>query len=70
MQSPLQVVTLLRPNTRKDLLAAAAVSSMVFTATPFLLSAIAEQYGVSLGTASLISSFQLGGQTEIDLEIL
>ncbi len=61
MQSPLQVVTLLRPNTRKDLLAAAAVSSMVFTATPFLLSAIADQYDVSLGTASLISSFQLGG---------
>ena len=61
MQSPIQVVTLLRPKTRRDLLAAAAVSAMVFTATPFLLSVVSEEYDVSLGTSSLISSFQLGG---------
>jgi predicted MFS family arabinose efflux permease len=61
MQSPVQVVTLLRPKTRADLLAASAFSSLVFTATPFLLPAVAEQYEVSLGVASLISTAQLGG---------
>jgi len=52
---------LLRPNTRADLLTAAAFSSVVFTATPFLIRAVATEYDVSLGTASLISSAQLGG---------
>lgn len=61
MQSPTQVVMLLRPQTRADLLAASAFSSLVFTATPFLLPVVAEQYDVSLGAASLISTFQLGG---------
>ena len=61
MQSPVQVVTLLRPQTRADLLAAAAFTSLVFTATPFLLPAVAEDYDVSLGTASLISTAQLAG---------
>jgi len=61
MQSPVQVVTLLRPQTRADLLAASAFSSLVFTATPFLLPAVADQYDVSLGVASLISTAQLGG---------
>ncbi len=61
MQSPVQVVMLLRPNTRADLLTAAAFSSVVFTATPFLIRAVATEYDVSLGTASLISSAQLGG---------
>jgi len=61
MQSPVQVVTLLRPNTRSDLLAATAFSSLVFTATPFLLPAVAEQYGISVGFAALISTAQLGG---------
>lgn len=61
MQSPVQVVMLLRPKTRGDLLAAAAFASLVFTATPFLLPAVAEEFDVSLGAASLISAFQLGG---------
>lgn len=61
MQSPVQVVMLLRPKTRADLLAAAAFSSVVFTTTPFLIPAVAEQYDVGLGTAALISTSQLGG---------
>ncbi len=61
MQSPVQVALLLRPKTRADLLAAAAFSSLVFTATPFLLPAVSDQFGVGLGLASLISTFQLGG---------
>ncbi len=61
MQSPVQVVMLLRPKTRADLLAASAFTSLVFTATPFLLPAVAEQYDVSLGAASLISTLQLSG---------
>lgn len=61
MQSPVQVVTLLRPNTRGDLLAAAAFASLVFTATPFLLPAVSDHYDVSLGVASFISTAQLLG---------
>ena len=61
MLSPVQVVTLLRPKTRADLLAAAAFSSLVFTATPFLIPATAEDFDVSLGAASLISTAQLAG---------
>lgn len=61
MQSPIQLVSLLRPTTRSDLLAATAVASVIFTATPFLLPAVADFYGVSLGLASLISSTQLAG---------
>ena len=57
----MQVVTLLRPKTRGDLLAAAAFSSLVFTATPFLIPATADDFDVSLGVASLISTAQLAG---------
>lgn len=61
MLSPVQVVTLLRPKTRADLLAAAAFSSLVFTATPFLIPATVEDFDVGLGAASLISTAQLAG---------
>jgi predicted MFS family arabinose efflux permease len=61
MQSPVRLVTLLRPSTRRDLLAATALSSLVFTATPFLLPAVSRDYDVSLTTASLISTMQLLG---------
>ena len=43
------------------LLAATAVSSIVFTATPFLLSPISHDFEVGIGTASLVSTAQLGG---------
>ena len=61
MLSPVKVVGLLRPKTRADLLAAAAFSSLVFTATPFLIPATAEDFDVSLGASSLISTAQLAG---------
>lgn len=61
VQSPVRLVTLLRPSTRRDLLAATALSSLVFTATPFLLPAVSRDYDVSLSTASLISTVQLLG---------
>lgn len=61
MQSPVRLVMLLRPSTRRDLLAATALSSLVFTATPFLLPAVSRDYGVSLTRASLISTLQLLG---------
>lgn len=54
-------MTLLRPSTRRDLLAATALSSLVFTATPFLLPAVSEDYGVGLTAASSISTLQLLG---------
>lgn len=43
------------------LLAATAVSSIVFTATPFLLTPLAADFEVAVGTASLVSTAQLGG---------
>lgn len=43
------------------LLAATAVSSIIFTATPFLLTPIAETFDVGVGSASLVSTAQLGG---------
>lgn len=61
MQTPVGLVALLRPSTRRDLLAATAVSSLVFTATPFLIPEVAESFDVGVGVASLISSMQLGG---------
>lgn len=61
MQSPIQLVALLRPSTRPMLLAATAVSSTVFTATPFLLTPISSGFDVGVGTASLVSTAQLGG---------
>ena len=43
------------------LLVAIATSTAVFTATPFFLSSVAEQYNITIGTAGLTSTAQLGG---------
>ena len=40
---------------------AIATSTAVFSATPFLLSSVAEEFDVSVSTAGLISTAQLGG---------
>ena len=49
------------PTVPSALLVAIATSTAVFTATPFFLSSVAEQYDVAIGTAGLTSTAQLGG---------
>ena len=60
MQAPLRLLRVARLDTAPGLLAAIAVSTAVFAATPLTLSAIAERYGVGPGTAGLFSAAQLG----------
>ena len=61
MQSPVRLVYLLRPSVKVGILLAVGVSVLAFVSTPFLLPEIADHYGISLGAASLIGVFQLGG---------
>lgn len=61
LQPPIRLVQTLRPNIPAGIFLATAVSTIVFTATPFLVPAIADDRGVSVGTVGLISTAQLGG---------
>lgn len=61
MQAPVRLLLALRPSVKPSLLIATAASTAVFVATPFLLPAVADEYGVSVGTAGLMSTAQLGG---------
>jgi len=59
--SPYRLVTSIRPNVTPGILVAASGASIVFTATPFLVIAVVEDFGVSLAAASSISTAQLAG---------
>ena len=61
MQSPVRLVYLLRPTVKAGILLAVGFSVLAFVSTPFLLPEIADYYDVSLGAASMIGVFQLGG---------
>ena len=61
MQSPVRLVYLLRPTVKVGILLAVGFSVLAFVSTPFLLPELADHYDISLGTASLIGVFQLGG---------
>ncbi|MGI9644366.1 MAG: MFS transporter [Ilumatobacteraceae bacterium] len=61
MQAPVRLLLALRPSVAPALLVAVATSTAVFFATPFLLPAVAEEYGISVGRAGLISTAQLAG---------
>ena len=61
MQSPVRLVYLLRPTVQVGILLAVGFSMLAFVSTPFLLPEIADHYGISLGLASMIGVFQLGG---------
>jgi len=52
---------LLRRGAPLALIAAAASVSVLFGATPFLVPEISDRYGVAIGTAGLISAFQVFG---------
>lgn len=60
-QTPLRALGTLRPNVPPVILAATSVSTVVFTATPFLITELADEHGVSTGRVGLISSLQLAG---------
>lgn len=59
--APLRLLAAARPTVPPALLMAIATSTTVFSATPFLLSSVAEEFDVSVSTAGLISTAQLGG---------
>ncbi|WP_419551600.1 MFS transporter [Candidatus Poriferisodalis sp.] len=61
MQFPIRLALLLRPTVKIGILLAVGFSVLAFVSTPFLLPEITDHYGISLGVASLIGVFQLGG---------
>lgn len=61
MFTPLRLILAARPSVAPALLVAIASGTAVFAATPFLIPAIAEEYGVSVGTVGWVSTTQLGG---------
>ncbi|GJM37939.1 MAG: hypothetical protein DHS20C19_13060 [Acidimicrobiales bacterium] len=60
MQAPLRLLRVARLGAAPGLLAATAVSTAVFAATPISLSSIADRFDVGAGTAGLFSAAQLG----------
>ena len=60
MQAPLRVLRVARLGTAPGFLAASAVSTAVFVATPISLASIADRFGVGAGTAGIFSAAQLG----------
>ncbi len=60
-QAPVRLLAAARPSVPAALLVAIASSTAVFTATPFLLSAVADEYDVAVSTAGWMSTAQLAG---------
>lgn len=60
-QAPIRLLAAARPSVPAALLVAIASSTAVFAATPFLLSAVSDEYDVSIGTAGWMSTAQLAG---------
>jgi predicted MFS family arabinose efflux permease len=58
---PVRTLTSARPGANPAVLAATAAVTGVFSATPFLIPVIAVRFGVTEGTAGLISVAQVGG---------
>ncbi|MEO6651714.1 MAG: MFS transporter [Ilumatobacteraceae bacterium] len=60
-QTPVRVVQTLRPQIAPGILTATAVSTVVFSATPFLIRGVARDQGVDVSTVAVISTAQLAG---------
>ena len=60
MTIPVRLAYALRPHAAVPMMAAAVAVAVVFAATPFLIPAIADRYGVSVGVAGSISVAQVG----------
>lgn len=67
MFAPVRSLLAVRPLSSPALLVAAASIALHFAATPFLIPSIVTDYDVSLGSAGLISVFQVGGFTLANL---
>jgi predicted MFS family arabinose efflux permease len=65
--APSRVTFGLRPHASLGVLAAVMVSTTTFVSTPFLLPEIAAEYGVSLGTAGIMSTVQVGAFAVVNL---
>ncbi len=61
LQTPVRLVQTLRPSIPAGVFAATAVSTVVFSATPFLVPAIATGRAISVGLVGIISTAQLAG---------
>lgn len=60
-QAPVRLLAAARPTVPAALLVAIASSTAVFTATPFLLPAVSDDFDVSISTAGWMSTSQLAG---------
>lgn len=61
MSVPVRLLAAVRPTVSTALLLAIATSTVVFSATPFFLPAVAEEFSVGVGAAGLMSTTQLAG---------
>ncbi|HAX81507.1 MAG TPA: hypothetical protein DCY40_02930 [Actinobacteria bacterium] len=61
MFAPIRALLTPRRHAPLAVLAGAAVVSFMFSATPFLIPEVADRYGVALGSAGFISTFQVSG---------
>lgn len=61
MFAPIRSIAAYRPHSAPGVLAALATTTAIFAATPFLIPAVATQFGIGLGLAGLISTAQVGG---------
>lgn len=61
MFAPTRLLTAIKPAASPGVLYGAAAVTVVFSATPFLVPAVAGEFGTALGTAGFISTAQVGG---------
>jgi predicted MFS family arabinose efflux permease len=61
MFAPIRALLTPRRHAPLAVLAGAAVVAFMFSATPFLIPEVADRYGVALGSAGFISTFQVSG---------
>jgi DHA1 family inner membrane transport protein len=61
LQAPVRLLFALRPKIPAGVLAATAVSTVVFAATPFLVRGVAVDFDVDVAAVGTISTAQLGG---------
>lgn len=63
VQAPVRLVLALRTSTPPGVLLATAISTLVFSATPFIVRGVAVDRGLDVGVVGIISTTQLAGFT-------
>lgn len=61
MFAPVRSLTAYRPQSSPGVLASLAMTTAIFSATPFLVPEIARHFGIGLGPAGVVSTAQVGG---------